>query len=38
MLVMATSFFCRERADYNEDAAKLAWERTKQFFKKHLQG
>ena len=30
-------FFCRERADYNEDAAKLAWERTKGFFKKHLQ-
>jgi carboxymethylenebutenolidase len=31
-------FFCRERADYNEEAAKLAWERTKAFFKKHLQG
>jgi carboxymethylenebutenolidase len=31
-------FFCRERADYNEAAAKLAWDRTKTFFKKHLQG
>jgi carboxymethylenebutenolidase len=31
-------FFCRERADYNEEASKLAWERTKGFFKKHLQG
>ncbi len=31
-------FFCRERADYNEEAAKLAWERTKGFFKKQLQG
>jgi carboxymethylenebutenolidase len=31
-------FFCRDRADYNEKAAKLAWERTKAFFKKHLQG
>ena len=31
-------FFCRERADYNEEAATLAWERTKAFFKKHLQG
>ena len=30
-------FFCRERADYSEEAAKLAWERTKAFFKKHLQ-
>jgi carboxymethylenebutenolidase len=31
-------FFCRERADYNEEASKLAWERAKAFFKKHLQG
>jgi carboxymethylenebutenolidase len=31
-------FFCRERADYDEEAAKLAWERTKAFFKKQLQG
>jgi len=31
-------FFCRERADYNEEAAKLAWERMKGFLKKHLQG
>ena len=31
-------FFCRERAAYNEEAAKLAWERTKGFFKKQLQG
>jgi carboxymethylenebutenolidase len=30
-------FFCRERADYNEEAATLAWERTKAFLKKHLQ-
>jgi len=30
-------FFCRERADYDEEAAKLAWERTKAFLKKHLQ-
>jgi carboxymethylenebutenolidase len=30
-------FVCRERADYNEEAAKLAWERTTAFFKKHLQ-
>jgi carboxymethylenebutenolidase len=30
-------FFCRERADYNEEAAKLAWERTQAWFKKHLQ-
>ncbi|HUE39566.1 MAG TPA: dienelactone hydrolase family protein [Candidatus Binatia bacterium] len=30
-------FFCAERADYNEEAAKLAWERTKAFLKKHLQ-
>jgi len=27
-------FFCRERADYNEEAAKLAWERMKGFLKK----
>ena len=26
-----------ERADYNEEAAKLAWDRTKAFFRKHLQ-
>jgi len=31
-------FFCRERADYNEEAAKLAWERMKGFLKKNLQG
>lgn len=30
-------FFCRDRADYNEEAVNLAWERTKTFFKKHLQ-
>ncbi len=30
-------FFCQERADYNEEAAKLAWDRTKAFFRKHLQ-
>ena len=30
-------FFCKERADYNAEAAKLAWERTKAFFRKHLQ-
>ncbi len=29
-------FFCSERADYNPEAAKLAWERTKAFFAKHL--
>jgi carboxymethylenebutenolidase len=29
-------FFCRERADYNEAGASLAWERTKAFFEKHL--
>ena len=31
-------FFCNGRADYNEEAAKLAWERMKGFLKKHLQG
>jgi carboxymethylenebutenolidase len=30
-------FFCRERKDYNEEAAALAWTRTKAFLKKHLQ-
>jgi len=29
-------FFCAERADYNEEAAKLAWERAKTFLAKHL--
>jgi carboxymethylenebutenolidase len=29
-------FFCRERADYNEAAASLAWDRAKAFLKKHL--
>ena len=31
-------FFCNGRADYNEEASKLAWERMKGFLKKHLQG
>jgi carboxymethylenebutenolidase len=30
-------FFCEERADYNAEAAKLAWERMKTFLAKHLQ-
>jgi len=30
-------FFCAERPDYDEAAAALAWERTKSFFKNHLQ-
>jgi carboxymethylenebutenolidase len=31
-------FFCNERDSYRPDAARDAWERTKSFFKKHLQG
>jgi carboxymethylenebutenolidase len=30
-------FFCNERDSYRPDAAKDAWERTKAFFKRHLQ-
>lgn len=30
-------FFCRDRPDYDEAAAALAWNRAKAFFKKHLQ-
>lgn len=29
-------FFCSERADYDAGAAELAWERTRDFFAKHL--
>ena len=31
-------FFCNERDSYRPDAARDAWERTKAFFAKHLQG
>lgn len=31
-------FFCRDRADYDEAAASLAWQRTTAFLKKHLAG
>jgi carboxymethylenebutenolidase len=31
-------FFCNERDSYRPEAAKDAWERTKAFFKRHLQG
>jgi carboxymethylenebutenolidase len=31
-------FFCNERDSYRPDAAKDAWEKTKAFFKRHLQG
>jgi carboxymethylenebutenolidase len=31
-------FFCNERDSYRADAARDAWERTKTFFKRHLQG
>ena len=30
-------FFCNERDSYRPDAAKDAWEKTKAFFKRHLQ-
>ncbi len=31
-------FFCNERDSYRPDAARDAWERTKAFFARHLQG
>jgi len=31
-------FYCDERPSYHPEAAKLAWDRTRRFFEKHLKG